>query len=184
MFVLRISSIEPPSSASFCSNQCQQTDRSCPWSRKRCTILATNGDSIGRRSPESPASMPEGSECFFSMISSAHASAQRRCFCVSTILSARRRRFSTRASRSMMDMADSPIVSAAPVERRRQEHVTLRRNSVLVSKTSTIPVQLTKLTMSASVTVRPMVRKRLPTGRSSKPSQAAVLPRRRPYSAW
>src|SRR5580700_7258452 len=44
------------------------------------------------------------------------------------------------------------------------------RNSVLVNSTSTMPVQLTKLVMSASVTVRPMVLNCRPTGRSSKNS--------------
>src|SRR5712691_8652753 len=42
------------------------------------------------------------------------------------------------------------------------------RNSVLVNSTSTMPVQLTKLVMSASVTVRPIVLNCRPTGRSSK----------------
>src|SRR5215472_10764404 len=42
------------------------------------------------------------------------------------------------------------------------------RNSRLVKSTSTMPVQLTKLVMSASVTVRPMVLNCRPTGKSSK----------------
>src|ERR1700730_7872272 len=42
------------------------------------------------------------------------------------------------------------------------------RNSRLVNSTSTMPVQLTKLVMSASVTVRPIVLNCRPTGRSSK----------------
>src|SRR5215469_2508708 len=42
------------------------------------------------------------------------------------------------------------------------------RNSRLVNSTSTMPVQLTKLVMSASVTVRPMVLNCRPAGRSSK----------------
>src|SRR5438105_578337 len=42
------------------------------------------------------------------------------------------------------------------------------RNSVLVNSTSTMPVALTKLVMSASVTVRPIVLNCRPTGRSSK----------------
>src|SRR5439155_8016542 len=42
------------------------------------------------------------------------------------------------------------------------------RNSVLVNSTSTMPVQLTKLVMSAAVTVRPIVLNCRPIGRSSK----------------
>src|SRR5215469_16408613 len=52
------------------------------------------------------------------------------------------------------------------------------RNSRLVNNTSTMPVQLTKLVMSASVTVRPMVLNCRPTGRSSKqkPSPTVSIP--------
>src|SRR6516162_287747 len=42
------------------------------------------------------------------------------------------------------------------------------RNSRFVNSTSTMPVQLTKLVMSASVTVRPIVLNCRPTGKSSK----------------
>jgi hypothetical protein len=42
------------------------------------------------------------------------------------------------------------------------------RNSRFVNNTSTMPVQLTKLVMSASVTVRPIVLNCRPTGKSSK----------------
>src|SRR5271170_4472237 len=42
------------------------------------------------------------------------------------------------------------------------------RNSRLVNNTSTMPVELTKLVMSASVTVRPIVLNCRPTGKSSK----------------
>src|SRR4029077_10116654 len=49
------------------------------------------------------------------------------------------------------------------------------RNSVLVNSTSTIPVQLTKLVMSASVTVRPIVLNCRPTGRSSKYSPSPTV---------
>src|SRR5438477_8583026 len=50
------------------------------------------------------------------------------------------------------------------------------RNSVLVNSTSTMPVQLTKLVMSASVTVRPMVLNCRPTGRSSKQKPSPPFP--------
>src|SRR6185437_16263083 len=49
------------------------------------------------------------------------------------------------------------------------------RNSRLVNNTSTMPVQLTKLVMSASVTVRPIVRNWRPTGRSSKYSPSPTV---------
>src|SRR5215471_1107099 len=52
------------------------------------------------------------------------------------------------------------------------------RNSRFVNSTSTMPVQLTKLVMSASVTVRPIVLNCRPTGKSSKqkPSPTVSIP--------
>src|SRR5262249_45690117 len=52
------------------------------------------------------------------------------------------------------------------------------RNSRLVNNTSTIPVQLTKFVMSASVTVRPIVLNCRPTGKSSKqkPTPTVSIP--------
>ena len=55
---------------------------------------------------------------------------------------------------------------------------------MLVNSTSTMPVQLTKLVMSASVTVRPMVRKRRPTGRSSKWKPSPTVSMLGSYSTW
>src|ERR1700731_2645207 len=49
------------------------------------------------------------------------------------------------------------------------------RNSRLVNNTSTMPVQLTKLVMSASVTVRPIVLNCRPTGRSSKQNPSPTV---------
>src|ERR1700747_2757856 len=69
------------------------------------------------------------------------------------------------------------------------------RNSRFVNNTSTMPVQLTKFVMSASVTVRPIVLNCRPTGKSSKqkprptvsilsPATASQTPLSLPVGDW